>query len=57
MIEIVLLDDRGFINDWKHFNEDETDLMTSYFQNGLQQKNTVQIKVKKWKDGKKSEGK
>lgn len=57
MIEIVLMDDRGFINDWKHFYEDELDAMIKYLRFGIQQDNTTQIKVKKWKDGKKSEGK
>jgi len=50
MIEIVILDRRGFIIDWRHFKDNDFSDISLYIQDNIITKNMSIITIKKWKE-------
>lgn len=52
MIQIVLFDDRDFINEHRQFKNDATGDINEYILKGVLDKNTREIKMRKFPDDK-----
>ena len=57
MIEIVWIDKRDFILEFKHFPDDSVDEMSQYIKDGITDPLTYIVKIKKWKGKVQSSGK